>query len=364
MKLRKKLRIEEFKICGMRNGRYELFLRDLECWELNSKFSLGKDELIFGNLNPSEKILGKDLAITFVSTKFKYNEREGNKLYIVDLEKTETAGWNYYSIPKSKSKKSRYILHLKTPIPGGSLVLVPLPFYDLKISLNEAEYQKVKRLSPSTVFEISYCLDLVGFEDVIVTYRCSLNSPRVFPLGYANKIIPLIQAAIDYFEGDIDCLSHLSGLEIELEGASSNRKRENHGSRSWRRDYFLIESYGQRWKGRFKKDLTEVDKILMARYDNKLPATPVREFYDRIEIFAYETKKKHFIEEISVGLLAKYTFQKDYHLPSIEIETRSISGNLKACESVGQRFIEKAKEIFRLKKEVIHIQTEEYIDEG
>ncbi len=87
----------------------------------------------------------------------------------------------------------------------------------------------------------------------------------------------------------------------------------------------------------------------------------VREFYDRIEICAYETKKEHFIEEFSVGLLAKYTFQKGYHLSSIEIETRSVSGNLKACETVCKRFIEKAKETFDLKKEAIHIQSQEYI---
>ncbi len=325
MRISKKLRIEKLELVGTRNGRYELLLQDPDNWELKSKFSLGEDELISGNLNPTERILGKDLAVTLDASKLKENKITKNTLHIIDLRKVERTHWNYHFIPKAKSKKNQYILHLKTPMPGGTLVLVPLPYYDLKISLNEEEYQKIKSLSPSTTFGISCRLDSVKFEDIVVTYRCCLNSPQVFPPKYADKIIPLIQAGIDYFEGDIDCLSHLSGMEIELEGAS---KKKHLGSRSWRRDYFLIKSYGRKWVGQFKKDISKLDKILKERYKNKLPMGLVREFYDRIEICAYETKKEHFIEEFSVGLLAKYTFQKGYHLSSIEIETRSVSGNL------------------------------------
>lgn len=361
MRIKKKLRIEKLELSQIKNEKYQLLLQDTVDWEVKSKFSLGEDELISGNINPNEKILGKDLVVILDSLKLEENKIGKNSLHIVDLKRVETAYWDYHTIPNSKLKKSRYVLRLKTPILGGIIAPVPSPYYDLKISLNEEEYQRVKRVSAGTIFEISYFLDPVEFKDIVVDYRCNLNSPRVFSLGYAGKIIPLIQEAIDYFEGDIDCLSHLSGIDIELEGSPADRKREQFGSRFWKRDYFLTESYGKDWVDRFKEDIDKVDKILRERYKNKLPMTPVKEFYDRIEICAYEAKKEHFIEEISVGLLAKYTFEKSYHLPSIEVETRSISGNLKACESVCKRLIEKTRKIFGLEKEAIHIQSEEYI---
>ena len=87
MRISKKLRIEKLELIGTRNGGYELLLQDPDNWELKSKFSLGEDELISGNLNPTERILGKDLAVTLDASKLKENKITKNTLHIVDLKK-------------------------------------------------------------------------------------------------------------------------------------------------------------------------------------------------------------------------------------------------------------------------------------
>ena len=75
-------------------------------------------------------------------------------------------------------------------------------------------------------------------------------------------------------------------------------------------------------------------------------------------LFSNEGRQHHPVKEITIGLSADLCFSKGYMLPGIEIEARSIDGNIKACEAVCQTLMEKSKEIFNLKSHSIHLSVE------
>ena len=75
-------------------------------------------------------------------------------------------------------------------------------------------------------------------------------------------------------------------------------------------------------------------------------------------LFSNEGRQHHPLQKITIGLSAGLCFSKGYMLPGIEIEARSIDGNIKACEAVCQTLMEKSKEIFNLKSHSIHLSVE------
>ena len=81
-------------------------------------------------------------------------------------------------------------------------------------------------------------------------------------------------------------------------------------------------------------------------------------FYHNVEVISYEGRKYHPVHEITVGLSAGLCFSKGYMLPGIEIEARSIDGNIKASETICQTLMEKAKGIFNLSHHSIHLSVE------
>ncbi|HAS16983.1 MAG TPA: hypothetical protein DDX84_09255 [Nitrospiraceae bacterium] len=81
-------------------------------------------------------------------------------------------------------------------------------------------------------------------------------------------------------------------------------------------------------------------------------------FYHNVEVISYEGRKYHPVQEITVGLSAGLCFSKGYMLPGIEIEARSIDGNIKASETICQTLMEKAKGIFNLSHHSIHLSVE------
>jgi hypothetical protein len=75
-------------------------------------------------------------------------------------------------------------------------------------------------------------------------------------------------------------------------------------------------------------------------------------------LFSNEGRQHRPVQEITVGLSGGLCFSKGYMLPEIEIEARSIDGNIKACESICQTLMEKSKEIFRLRHHSVHLSVE------
>jgi hypothetical protein len=195
----------------------------------------------------------------------------------------------------------------------------------------------------------------------VLTCRGTLDDPRVFPQDYAALMIPLARAMIAYFDGDVDVVGHYCGLEIEEEGERHPRL----GTRTWRREYFAVDSLSlDDWEAAFSDSVARIDVILKERYDNRLPMGTVHEFYDNIETSTWESKKPYPVEELSVGLEAKYIFRERHHLPSISIEARSVDGNRKACQAACEALSREAAMLFGVRFDHLSLEVEELRDES
>lgn len=73
------------------------------------------------------------------------------------------------------------------------------------------------------------------FRDVVLTWRGTLDDPRIFPAGYAERMTQLAQAMLAYFNGEVDVVGHYCGIEsrkgyhlpsivIQARSVSGNRK--------------------------------------------------------------------------------------------------------------------------------------------
>lgn len=355
MRIEKYLIIEKLELTSAGNAPYRLFLRDPQNYQLKSEFTIGREELIEANIEPTDRIIGKRLLVCLKSEKWSQDKSAPEIVTIQDLQKIGSINWSYGSVPPGKRKEEKHTARLHTPVWGGTLTILPCPLYKLELSLTEEEYEKFRKLPKATVFRINLHLERKKFTDIVLTYRSYFNSPRILPEGYLDKSIPLIKSAIDYFKDDIDVISHLSGLEFRIE---TEEKETRYNPAKWQHDYFLIEPYGRNWKEMYIKNAKKVDGVLKERFKNRLPIQIEGKFYHDVEVISYEGKQPCPVQEITIGLGAGLCFSKGYMLPAVEIETRSIDSNIKACESVCQTLMERAKELFKLKHHSVHLSME------
>ena len=110
--------------------------------------------------------------------------------------------------------------------------------------------------------------------------------------------------------------------------------------------------------------MARIDAVLKERYDNQLPMETVREFYDNIETSAWESKKSYPVEELAVGLQAKYVFREGCHLPAIVIEARSVVGNRKACQAACGALCREAAALFGVRFDHTSLEIEELAREA
>ena len=197
------------------------------------------------------------------------------------------------------------------------------------------------------------------FRDVVLTWRGTLEGPRIFPADYAARMIPLARVMIAHFDGDVDVVGHYCGLETEEE-----RERpggDSHlGTRVWQREYFAVDPLSpDDWEAPFAASVAQIDALLAERYGNRLPMSSVHEFYDHLETSVWEGKQRHPIEELSVGLQAKYVFREGCHLPSIVIQARSVGGNRKACQAACETLSREAVASFGVRFRHVSLAVEE-----
>lgn len=332
MRIEKYLIIEKLELTSAGNAPYRLFLIDPQNYQLKSEFTIGREELIEANIEPTDRIIGKRLLVCLKSEKWKQDKSAPEIVTIQDLQKIISINCSYGSVPP-----------------------LPCPLYKIELSLTEEEYEKFRKLPKATAFRINLHLERKRFTDIVLTYRSYFNSPLILPKGYIDKSIPLIKSAIDYFKDDIDVISHLSGLEFRIE---IEEKESRYNPAKWQRDYFLIEPYGRNWEEMYIKNAKKVDGVLKERFKNRLPIQIEGKFYHDVEITSYEGKQHYPVQEITIGLRAGLCPGKGYMLPVVEIEARSIDGNIKTCEYVCQILMEKAKEIFNLKHHSVYSSIE------
>jgi hypothetical protein len=198
---------------------------------------------------------------------------------------------------------------------------------------------------------------------VVLTYRGILDDDRVFPNDYTARMTALARVMIAYFGGDVDVVGHYCGLDTEEDrkGSGAGPRLE---TRTWQREYFAVDPLSpDDWETAFAGSVARTDAILAERYGNRLPSSPVREFYNQLETSTWQSKKFYPVEELTVGLLAKYAFRERHHLPSIFIEARSTVGNRKACQAACDALSHEAASLFGVRFDHVSLAVEEIGDE-
>lgn len=357
----KQLTITRLEMRHRMEGRYLLKLTQPGAWPgAESSLTLTEEDMIRFGLDPGEDLLGATLEVTLKAIPYTPETRSPDTVLITHLVRTVEVQQHYTFIPPSKAERRTCRLEAKTPVHGGSLVILPPTYYELNLLLIEGEYRRLQGLPAGTALELRLRQAGRHFRDVVLKYRGTLDDPRVFPQDYASRMIPLARGMLAYFGGDVDLVGHYCGLEIEEE-----RERPGEdprlGSRTWRREYFSVDPLSpKKWEKAFEKSVARVDTILEERYDNHLPFGDVHEFYDNIETSTWESKQRHLIEELSVGLEAKYVSRERYHLPSIVIEARSVAGNRKACQAACEALSRDATALFGVRFDHLSLAIEEY----
>jgi hypothetical protein len=330
----KHLTVNSLEMRHRMEGKYQLGLIEPGTWlEAKSTLTLTAEDMIRFSLDPGEDLVGATLELILKAVPYSWETCSPDMVLITDLASLREVHHHYSMVPPDKSERRTCRLEAKTPVYGGTLVVLPPTYYELNLLLTEGEYRRLRGLPASTALEVRLRQVRRHFRDIVLTYRGTLDDARVFPQDYAARMIPLVRAMIAYFDGDVDVVGHYCGLEVEEERERPGDDPRR-GTRTWRREYFAVDplSPGD-WEAAFAGSVAQIDAILTERYDNRLPTDTVREFYDNIETSAWERKEPPPVEELSVGLQAKYVFRQHCHVPSIVIEARSVDGNRKACEA-------------------------------
>lgn len=331
-------------------GKYQLGLIMPGTWsEAESTLTLTAEDMIRFGLDPGEDLVGATLELTLRAIPYSPEASSPDTVLITGLTRSIDVQQHYAWTTPDKSERRTYRLEAKTPVYGGTLVVLPPTYYELSLLLTEGEYRRLRGLPAGTALEVRLRQVRRHFRDVVLTCRGTLDDPRIFPQDYTVRMIPLVRAMIAYFDGDVDVVGHYCGLEVEEE-----RERPGDdprlGTRTWRRDYFALDPLSpDDWEAAFASSVAQIDAILTERYDNRLPTDTVREFYDNVETSAWERKKPPPVEELSVGLQAKYVFRQHCHVPSIVIEARSVDGNRKACQAACEALSREAATLFEVR---------------
>jgi len=157
MQLVKELKITELKISanrfqikGQSNG-YE------------STLELDENTLSLFDIQPTKDLVGKRLTMTLEPKRYKVYEKnnvvtdnlEANDVYIGDIKMIVKRSRFYGAIPHIEVRdETLYVAFFYTPIRGGTLTLVPCPYYELKLNLSEVEYRELLKLPAQTTMKL------------------------------------------------------------------------------------------------------------------------------------------------------------------------------------------------------------------
>jgi hypothetical protein len=362
-KITKQLTVSRLEMRHCMEGKYELGLRQPGAWsEAESTLTLTAQDMIRLGLDPGEDLAGATLELTLTAGPFSWETRSLDTVIITRLSRFTEVQHHYSFVPPDKSERRIWRLEAKTPVRGGTLIVLPPTYYELNLLLTEGEYRRLRALPAASALEVQLRHVRRHLRDVVLTYRGALDDHRVFPEEYAERMTALARAMIAYFDGDVDVVEHYCGLEVEEESQKADADSRL-GTRTWHREYFAVDGFSpDDWERVFADSVARVDAILKDRYDNRLPMSTVHEFYDNLETSTWESKKWHPIQELSIGLQAKYVFRESWHLPSIVIEARSVNGNRKACQAACEALSQEAANLFGVRFDHVSLAVEEIRD--
>lgn len=344
MKITRNLTVTKLEIRHRFEGKYALTLSQPSAWpEAESTLTLRVEDAIRFGLDPAEELVGTEIELTLQAIPYDRKARSPDTVIITGLTASREVSHHYTWLPPDKSVRCTFRLSLKTPVMGGTLVVLPSTYYEINLSLSPEEYRRMRRLPANTAFQVSLRPASRKFKDVILTCRATLDDPRVFPPDYAARMIPLARAMIEHLGGDVDVVGHYCGLEVEVE------TEDRPDVRTWQREYLALDPLSPRdWESPFEESVARIDAVLKERYDNRLPMSSVHYLYDHLDASIRESGEPGPVQELTVGLEARYCFREGYHLPEVIIEARSVNGNQKACEAACRTLSERAASLFEV----------------
>src|SRR5438132_1941120 len=342
-KIIKQLTVTGLQMVHRVEGKYQLTLSEPRTWDkAESVLTLTAQDMGRFGLDPSEELLGATLAVSLEAVPYSRKTKSPDTVYISGLSRQTEVQHHYAMIPREKLERHICQLKAETPTPGGTLVVLPSTNDRLNLCMSEGEYRLLRSLPASSALLVGLQRVDGNFRDLTLTWRATLDDHRVFPKDYARQMTRLIRAMLGYFDNDVDVVGHYCGIETDVAREQGGKR-----TRTWQREYLALDPLSpRRWEAAFSKSVAGIDALLKKRYKHRLPSSAVREFYDNIETSTWESKRRHPVEEASVGLQAKYVFRQQHHLPCLTVEARSINGNRQACEAVCETLSREASALF------------------
>jgi len=361
----KHLTVTSLEIRDRTEGKYAFELWDTATsLDEKSRFTLTAQDVIRFGLDPREELAGATLELTLKAVSYSRESHTPDTVLITSLSRSNDLQYRCSSIRPDKWEQQTFRLKAKTPVAGGTLVLLPSTYYELNLRLTEGEYRRLRSLPADSALELSLRSADRAFRDIVLKRRGVLSHHRIFPKDYAAKMIPLVKSMVSYFNGDVDLVGHYCGLELLDERETTDTVSQPSTWR-WHREYFAVGPLSCRnWETPFAERVAEIDAILKRRFRNRLPIHNVKHFYDNIETHAWESKKWHPVDELSVGLEARYVSRASHWLPCITVEARSVDGNRKACEDICSQLCGEASGLFKVKFDHESLMVEEFRSEA
>lgn len=327
-------------------GKYTLGLcstRDHATQE-EATLTLTATDLVRYRLDPSESLVGATVELTVSIVPAENSERQPAEVKIQKLSAERITHYLANRPTQGKTETIVWCLQLATPVRGGSIILLPDTYLELNLTLSVDEYRQVRKLPAETRLQVDLRPLQQPFRDLSLTWWGTLDDPRLLPPAYCNRMIDLARAMIGLFDGDIDVICHGCGL--------TTPGRETGDSdwpmvRQWQRDYFATDVYEpDAWEAPYRERVAAIDTLLAERYGNQLVSGGPSAFYDLLEASTWQSKRRHPVDEMTVGLRTGNVMQGGVYLPSIVIEARSVGGNRKGCEAFGAVLMAEATRLF------------------
>lgn len=175
MEIAQQLTVDRLEIRHRTEGKYALTLVDPRAWDVKSTLTLQPQDMAHFGLDPSEDLVGAELALTLTVTSYAPEADSPHLLLITELAATEEVQYHYSRVPPDKTTRQTYRLGLRTPVAGpveysatsdnspteylfhragGTLVVLPPVYHELTLLLASDEYERVKSLPAPTAFEL------------------------------------------------------------------------------------------------------------------------------------------------------------------------------------------------------------------
>jgi len=141
---------------GLMRIEKELYIQRFEAWgsgytlkvggglEAESTLTFDAQTLEEFAIPCSPHLVGKRLRLILSSME----GPEKNRVFLHHLEKREERIYRFSTKRPETFDRVRYMIHASTPTAGGTLVVLPCPYYDLHLELSEEEYERLRALPP------------------------------------------------------------------------------------------------------------------------------------------------------------------------------------------------------------------------